>query len=91
MRFEGISTERNRVKVDKVTLAMTKVVFFLVHLEIGNKNVLFVAQCVVERHRALVIRGARRLRKEILEISQTVKKTRGVISKGGKFCPSKPG
>ena len=90
MRFEGISTERNRVKVDKVTLAMTKVVFLLVHLEIGNKNVLFVAQCVVERHRALVIRGARRLRKEILEISQTVK-TRGVISKGGKFCPSKPG
>ena len=91
MRFEGISTERNRVKVDKVTLAMTKVVFLLVHLEIGNKNVLFVTQRVVERHRAFVICGARRLRKEILEIPQTVKKTSGVISKGGKFYPSKPG
>ena len=90
MRFEGISTERNRVKVDKVTLAMTKVVFLLVHLEIGNKNVFFVAQRVVERHRAFIIRGARRLRKEILEIPQTVK-TRGVISKGEKFYPSKPG
>ena len=90
MRFEGISTERNRVKVDKVTLAMTKVVFLLVHLEIGNKNVLFVAQCVVERHRAFVICGARRLRKEILEIPQILN-TRGDLSKGGNFYPSKPG
>ena len=64
MRLEGrCSTEGYGVEVDNVTLTMATVVFLLVHFEICDQDVFVVAERVVECHCALIVGGARRLRR----------------------------